>query len=82
MIIKTENLTKVYGKKKILDCINLKINEGEIFGILGPNGAGKTTLMSTLSTLLLPTRGRVYIDGLDANKCGDLVRKKLNDLIK
>ncbi len=72
--IETINLTKVYdlkGKKnqiKALNNINISIKEGEIFGLLGPNGAGKTTLVSILTTLLQPTSGDAYIDGINIIK--------------
>ncbi|MDP2844890.1 MAG: ATP-binding cassette domain-containing protein, partial [Candidatus Methanoperedens sp.] len=52
MVIKTEALTKKYGKLTAVDQLNLEVEEGEIFGLLGPNGAGKTTLISMLCTIL------------------------------
>ncbi|MCZ7403401.1 MAG: ATP-binding cassette domain-containing protein [Candidatus Methanoperedens sp.] len=55
MVIKTESLTKKYGKITAVEGLNLDIEEGEIFGLLGPNGAGKTTLISMLCTILKPT---------------------------
>ncbi len=72
-----KNLTKIYRVKerkslfksikkeiKALDNVTLQIKRGEIFGLLGPNGAGKTTLIKILTTLLLPTSGEVFIDGI------------------
>ncbi|MCS7121171.1 MAG: ABC transporter ATP-binding protein [Archaeoglobaceae archaeon] len=61
-----------------LQGVNLKIEQGEIFGILGPNGAGKTTLISIMSTILVPTKGEVKILGLDAFKNTKFVRRKIN----
>ncbi len=58
--------------------VNLKIEEGELFGILGPNGAGKTTLISILSTILIPTMGEVKILGMDALKNTKEVRRRIN----
>jgi len=48
--------------------VNLKIKEGEVFALVGPNGAGKTTLIKILCSLILPTKGRVYIDGYEVSK--------------
>ncbi|MCP4707232.1 MAG: ABC transporter ATP-binding protein [Planctomycetes bacterium] len=73
-MIVTKGLTKYYGSLAALVDLNLKINAGEIFGFIGPNGAGKTTTMRILSTLLDPTRGRAFIDGLDVTKKGKQVR--------
>jgi ABC-2 type transport system ATP-binding protein len=66
--IEISNLCKSYTRKgkeiKALDNISLNIKEGEFVGLLGPNGAGKTTLSKILSTLLLPTSGEAYINGI------------------
>jgi ABC-2 type transport system ATP-binding protein len=62
------NLTKVYhtrARKRVLavDNLNLEFVGGEIIGLLGPNGAGKTTLIKMMCGLVLPTRGRILING-------------------
>ncbi|MBR5800533.1 MAG: ABC transporter ATP-binding protein [Lachnospiraceae bacterium] len=63
-LVKVENLTKVYDKKKqALNHLNLEIGRGKIIGLLGPNGSGKTTLIKTLTGLLQPSEGAVYING-------------------
>ncbi len=62
-MIELRNLTKVFEGFTAVDAVNLQIETGEFFGLLGPNGAGKTTTISMLSTLLLPTRGEILIDG-------------------
>ena len=46
--IKTEGLTKCYGKNRGITNLNLSVNEGEFFGFIGPNGAGKSTTIRTL----------------------------------
>ena len=58
--------------------VNVKINQGELFGVLGPNGAGKTTLIKILSTLLSPTSGKAFVDGVDVIKHPEEVRKRIN----
>lgn len=74
-MIKTENLSKDYGSLTAVDNLNLTIQQGDIFGFIGPNGAGKTTTMRILVTLLEPTHGTAFIDGLDVRKQGKKVRK-------
>ncbi len=73
-MIETKGLTKNYGNLAALVDLDLKINDGDIFGFIGPNGAGKTTTMRILATLLEPTRGQAFIEGLDVTKNGKKVR--------
>jgi ABC-2 type transport system ATP-binding protein len=74
-MIETKNLTKNYGNLTALNDLNLKIQQGDIFGFIGPNGAGKTTTMRILVTLLEPTRGTAFINGLNVLKDGKKVRR-------
>jgi ABC-2 type transport system ATP-binding protein len=74
-MIETKNLTKNYGSLTALNDLNLKIQRGDIFGFIGPNGAGKTTTMRILVTLLEPTRGTAFINGLNVLKDGKKVRR-------
>lgn len=64
-MIRTENLTKQYGRLTAVADLNLDIAQGEFFAFLGPNGAGKTTTIKLLTGLLKPTVGRVLICGHD-----------------
>ncbi len=64
-IIKAESLSKKYGEKAAVNCLDLEINEGEVFGLLGPNGAGKTTTILMLLGLTEPSGGSARIDGHD-----------------
>ncbi len=64
-VIHTDNLTKYYGKNRGIEDVNLKVNEGEIFGFIGPNGAGKSTTIRTLLSLIYPTSGKASIFGMD-----------------
>jgi putative ABC transport system ATP-binding protein len=71
MMIKLENLQKVYRTKSIetlaLDNINLEIEKGEFLSVMGPSGCGKSTLLNIIGLLDNPTRGNVSIDGLKIN---------------
>ncbi len=60
-MLKTENLTKKYGDVFAIKSIDLKLDEGDLFGFIGPNGAGKTTTMRIIATLLEPTWGEAYV---------------------
>ena len=62
-IIKTQNLTKVFGKTVAVENLNLEVNEGEVFGYLGPNGAGKSTTIKLLLNFINPTSGAVSVFG-------------------
>jgi ABC-2 type transport system ATP-binding protein len=66
-VIHTEELTKVYPGTDFtaVDHLNLDVRAGEIFGLLGPNGAGKTTTAGMLTTRVIPTSGRAYLEGVD-----------------
>ncbi len=77
MVIRTEGLTKKYGRITAVDSLDLGVEEGEIFGLLGPNGAGKTTLLSMLCTILKPTSGRAWVNGFDVVKESAKVRKSI-----
>ena len=64
-IISFENISLSYGNRLILDNINFKIHEGEIFGMLGPNGVGKSTIFNLITGLILPNSGKIKLNNLD-----------------
>ena len=64
-IIEFENVSLAYGNRLILDNINFKINEGQIFGMLGPNGVGKSTIFNLVTGLISPRSGKIKIAGED-----------------
>src|SRR2546423_14082663 len=61
MLLRTEHLTKDYGRFRALDDLTLSIGPGEVFGLLGPNGSGKTTALRLLLGFLRPTAGHAWI---------------------
>ena len=63
--IEFENISLAYGNRLILDNINFKINEGQIFGMLGPNGVGKSTIFNLITGLISPKSGKIKINGED-----------------
>ena len=65
-ILEFKNISLSYGNRLILDNINFKINEGQIFGMLGPNGVGKSTIFNLITGLITPKYGKILINGHDA----------------
>lgn len=78
LAIETVNLTKRYKDKTVVNSINLKVNQGELFALLGTNGAGKTTTIKMLSTLIFATEGEIKINGLDINRDMQKIKEILN----
>ena len=66
-MISINDLNKTYGSLKVLDRINLAIEDGEAVGIVGPNGSGKTTLIKTILALVKPDDGDIYVNGTHLN---------------
>lgn len=68
LAIKTEGLTKYYGSFCAVDKLDLRVDEGSLFGFIGPNGAGKSTTIRMLSGLLNPTSGKALVKGVDVKR--------------
>jgi lipopolysaccharide export system ATP-binding protein len=62
MILRSENLIKYYGKRRVVNNVTINVKRGEIVGLLGPNGAGKTTTFYMVVGFIKPTSGKVFID--------------------
>jgi ABC-2 type transport system ATP-binding protein len=75
---RSESADKPVTERVALDNVTLEIPVGELFGLLGPNGAGKTTLIKILATLLAPTTGSAWVDGLDVVTDTATIRPRIN----
>ena len=75
-VIEFENISLAYGNRLILDNINFKINEGQIFGMLGPNGVGKSTIFNLITGLISPQNGKIKIEGNNVTQYPIYLRSK------
>ncbi|MCK8689062.1 ABC transporter ATP-binding protein [Clostridioides difficile] len=66
-MLKTNNLSVGYNNKVVISNINVEVKNGEILCLLGSNGAGKTTLLRSLSKLISPIKGEIYLNGVNIN---------------
>ncbi len=62
MILRADNIQKIYGSRKVVQGISLEVKQGEIIGLLGPNGAGKTTSFYMIVGMVKPNEGSIYLD--------------------
>lgn len=81
-IIKTTNLTKIYGNQKSVDNLNINVNQGEIYGFIGRNGAGKTTTIRMLLGLIKPTSGKIEIFGEDFFKNQKEILRRIGSIVE
>lgn len=75
-VIKTDKLTKYYGKARGIIHVDLNISQGEFFGFIGPNGAGKSTTIRILLGLIAPTGGKAFVLGKDIGKEKEAILKE------
>ena len=68
LAVRTEDLTKHFGKRTAVDRLNIEVKTGEIYALLGTNGAGKTTVIKMLCCLLQPTSGKAFVNGFDTHE--------------
>jgi len=66
--IRTEDLVKVYSKRRVVSDVSIEVNAGEVVGLLGPNGAGKTTTFYMIVGMIRPTGGRIFLGDKDVTK--------------
>src|SRR5215813_5848575 len=79
-MIQVEGLTKYYGEHAAIRDLTFSIDRGEVIGFVGLNGAGKSTTLRVLGCVLLPTSGRVIIDGFDLAQSPHEIRKRIGFL--
>lgn len=65
LVLRTDDLVKVYGRRTVVDHVSINVTQGEIVGLLGPNGAGKTTSFYMTTGLIRPNQGRIFLGDTD-----------------
>ncbi len=80
MTVETSNITKLYGKQRALDNVNISVKKGELVGFLGPNGAGKSTLMKIINGYLPANSGDVFVNGQKVTSKNLEVRRNIGYL--
>lgn len=68
MILRTDNLVKIYGRRTVVNHVSISLTQGEIVGLLGPNGAGKTTTFYMTAGLVTPNEGEIFLDDMNITK--------------
>jgi len=76
-VISTDNLVKVYHRRRVVDGVSIRVKAGEVVGLLGPNGAGKTTTFYMIVGLISPNRGRVIFNRHDVTRVAMHQRARL-----
>lgn len=75
--IRTERLTKYYGRRKVVDSLELRVARGTVYGLLGRNGAGKSTTLKMLTGMVQPDRGRIELLGEDIETLSPQTRGRI-----
>ncbi len=74
LALQVMNLTKSFGSFTAVDNLSMTVKKGEFMGLLGPNGAGKSTTLKTITGLIKPTTGEIYVNGVNSLKHRDAMR--------
>jgi lipopolysaccharide export system ATP-binding protein len=75
--LKSENLVKIYKKRKVVSDASVQVSKGQIVGLLGPNGAGKTTTFYMITGMIKPNSGKVFLDNNEITKIPMYQRARL-----
>ncbi|MDS0527269.1 ATP-binding cassette domain-containing protein [Clostridium sp. SHJSY1] len=81
-VIRTNNITKSYGKHKILNSLSMNIKKGDIYGFIGKNGAGKTTMIRVIAGLVIANEGEIELFGHTKDKDIVKARSRMGTLIE
>ena len=81
-VIKTNNLSKIYFKNKVVNSVNMHVERGKIYGLLGKNGAGKTTTMCMLLNLTYPSEGEIFLFGKNPKKHSNEIYPNIGSIIE
>lgn len=76
-MIELEGITKTFGKFEAVKGIDLKVEKGMIYGILGPNGAGKSTTIRMICGVLMPTKGKAFVNGMDVYTDSESIKSSI-----
>ncbi len=68
LTLRSENLVKIYGKRRVVNNVSIEIRQGETVGLLGPNGAGKTTTFYMIVGMIRPRSGKIFLGGQDVTR--------------
>ena len=80
MSVEMKQITKLYGRKKVLDEVSFSAGKGELLGFLGPNGAGKSTLMKIITGFMPATEGEVLVNGRKVSVDDVMLRREIGYL--
>ena len=76
-VIKTHRLTKHYGDQRVVDCLNLRVEQGQVYGFLGRNGAGKSTTIKMLLGMVQPDYGEAELLGEKVSELNPKTRQRI-----
>ena len=82
IVLEIKDVSKAFGKNKVIDKINLDVKEGEIYGFVGPNGAGKTTTIKMILGLLSIDEGQIIINGFDVKKDFEKAMENIGGIVE
>ncbi|AFY70241.1 Sulfate-transporting ATPase [Thalassoporum mexicanum PCC 7367] len=77
-----ENVYKYYNKTPVVNALSFQVQKGEMFGLLGPNGAGKSTTIRMLTTLTIPSEGKIEVSGFDVGRQSQQVKRSIGVVLQ